>query len=198
MTTPKLHLVTHMGHDGPWLLIKTAKEIRERREYIRTNKPEHERALRLRLLKVVKAPLPPQLVKARAAWIKAYAARDQAYAARDQAYAAWFNSFAALVKADAARATAHAAWAKADAAWVKANVALVKAYAAWFKAHAAWVKATAAWDKANAAWDKADAAWAKAINSSAGVKFHAQVCGCAWTPKQPDILRQLPQYQKEN
>ena len=60
MTPPKLHLVTHMGHDGSWLLIKTAKEIRERREFIRTAKPEHERALRLRLLKVVKVPLPPQ------------------------------------------------------------------------------------------------------------------------------------------
>ena len=107
MTPPKRHLVTHMGHDGPWLLLKTAKEIRERRKYIRTRKPKHERALRLRLLKTVKVPLPPQLAKA-------YAARA-----------------------------------------------------------------------------KADAAWAKAINSPRGVKFHAQVCGCAWTPEQPDILQQL-------
>ena len=128
MTPPTLHLVTHMGHDGPWLLIKTAKEIRKRRAHIRTQKPEHERALRLRLLKIVKAPLPPQLFKA------------------------------------------DAAWAKADAAWVKAD--------------AAYYKASAAWDKV--------------INSPEGVKFHAQVCGCAWTPEQPDILRQLPQYQKEN
>src|SRR3990167_2552967 len=114
MTPPKFHLVTHMGHDGPWLLIKTAKEIRERRAYILTQKPKHERALRLRLLKVVKAPLPPQL------------------------------------------AETYVAWAKANAARVQGDAALVKV-----------------------------------INSPAGVKFHAQVCGCAWTPAQPDILRQL-------
>src|SRR3990167_1615612 len=111
MIPPKRHLVTHMGHDGPWLLSKTNKEIRERREYIRTDKPEHERALRLRLLKVVKAPLPPQLAKAYAAWAKARTARA-----------------------------------------------------------------------------KADAALAKAIDSPEGVKFHQQICGCAWTPEQPDIL----------
>ena len=156
MTPPKRHLVTHMGHDGPWLLSKTNKEIRERREYIRTDKPEHERALRLRLLKVVKAPLPPQLAKA---------------------YAAWAKADAALVKA-------YAAWVKAYAAWVKADDA-------WAKAYAARVKADVARAKADAAWAKADAAWAKAINSPRGVKFHAQVCGCAWTPEQLDILRQL-------
>ena len=144
MTPPTFHLVTHMGHDGPWLLIKTAKEIRERRAYIRTEKPEHEWALRLRLLKVVKAPLPSQLGKARAALDKANTALDKAYAA--------------LVKADATRD-------KANAAWVKAYAALVKAYAEWDTV----------------------------INSPAGVKFHAKVCGCAWTPEQPDILRQLEQ-----
>ena len=137
MTTPKLHLVTHMGHDGPWLLIKTAKEIRKRRAHIRTKKPEHERALRLRRLQVVKAPLPPQLAHPYAAW-------DQANAARD----------------------------KARAAWNKASAARVTASAAWYKARAAWNEA---------------------INSPEGVKFHAQVCGCAWTPEQPDILRQLEQ-----
>ena len=135
MTPPKLHPVAHMGHDGPWLLLKTAKEIRERRAYIRTHKPEHERALRLRLLKVVKAPLTPQLAKAHAARVKA-----------------------------------HAAWVKADAAWAKVRAPRAKA-------HAALVKA--------------DAALGKALNSSAGVKFHQQVCGCAWTPEQPDILKQL-------
>src|SRR3990167_2771067 len=149
MTTPKLHLVTHMGHDGPWLLLKTAKEIRERRAFIRAHKPEHERAIRLRGLKIINDPLPPKLQRAYAAWDKAIAACDKADAAWDQAYAKWDKAIAALNRAYYARARAYAAWAKA-------------------------------------------------INSSAGVKFHAQVCGCAWTPEQPDILRQLPQYQKEN
>src|SRR3990167_3058557 len=116
MTPPKRHLVTHMGHDGPWLLIKTAEEIRERRKDIRTRKPEHERALLLRLLKTVKVPLPPQLAKAYAAWVKAAAAWVKAYAAWDEAYAAWVKAYAARVKA-------YAAWVKADTAWAKTDAA---------------------------------------------------------------------------
>ena len=186
MTTPKLHLVTHMGHDGPWLLIKTAKEIRKRRAHIRTKKPEHERALRLRRLQVVKAPLPPQLAhpyaawdQANAAWYKARAAWNKASAARDKARVAWYKAYAARDNASAARD-------KARAAWNKASAARDKARAAWNKASAARVTASAAWYKARAAWNEA-------INSPEGVKFHAQVCGCAWTPEQPDILRQLEQ-----
>ena len=52
-------------------------------------------------------------------------------------------------------------------------------------------------EKANAAREKAYAAWPKAINSPAGVAFHKQVCGCAWTPVQPDILSQLAAVQQE-
>ena len=181
MTTPKFHPVTHMGHDGPWLLLKTAKEIRERRAFIRTNKPEHERALRLRLLKVVRAPLPPRLVKANVAWVKAKAALAPADAARDKAYDAWVTARAARVKAYDTRNH------KAYVAWVKAKAALDnKDYDARVEAHVARNGAYAALVKASVAWDTV-------INSPAGVKFHAQVCGCAWTPSQPDILRQLEQ-----
>jgi hypothetical protein len=126
-------LVKHMGHDGPWLLIKTRREVAERRAYIRGAKPDAEVPRRLALLKIVTAALPPRLEKA-------YAAREKAYAARE-------------------------------------------------KADAAWKKAYAAWKKADAAWKKADAAWKKAINSPEGVKFHAKVCGCSWTPEQPDVLQ---------
>ena len=170
MTTPKLHLVTHMGHDGPWLLLKTAKEIRERRAFIRAHKPEHERALRLRRLKIINDPLPPKLQRAYAAWDKAIAACDKADAAWDQAYAKWD---------------------KANAAWINSYAKGANDIAALAKADAAWDKAIAALNRARYARARAYAAWAKAINSSAGVKFHAQVCGCAWTPEQPDILRQL-------
>ena len=128
MSEPKLVLVAHMGHDAPWLQIKTRKEVKDRITYIKTEKSKYERPLRLKLLKIVKEPLPSRLAKA---------------------------------------------------------------YAAWDKAYAAWVKAYAARDKAYAARDKANAAWVKVINSPAGVKFHKQVCGCAWTPEQPDVLRQL-------
>ena len=141
MTKLTYVLVTHMGHDGPWLLIKALKDVRERRVSIKANKPKHEVPLRLKLLKIIQEPLPLTLRKANAAWVKAYAARDKAYAARH-------------------------------------------------KANAAWVKTDAAREKAYAAWVETDATWTKAINSPAGVDFHKQVCGCAWTPKQPDILRQ--------
>ena len=141
MSEKKLVIVAHMGHDAPWLQIKTAKEVRERRAYVRTQKPEHERALRLKLLKIVKEPLPPKLDKA--------------------------------------------------------NASRVKANAVWYKARAAWDKAEAAVVKAEAALDKAYAAWDKVINSPAGVDFHKQVCGCAWTPEQPNILLQLEEQEDE-
>ena len=128
MSELKLVLVAHMGHNAPWLQIKTIKKVKARRVCIRFNKPEREVHLRLKLLKIVDAPLPSGLVKA------------------------------------------YAAWVEADATWDKTN--------------ATWVKANTTWVKANATWDKA-------INSPAGVEFHKQVCGCAWTPEQPDILRQL-------
>lgn len=119
MSEPAYVLVAHMGHDGSWLLIKTPKEVVERCAHIKLYKPKAERPLRLKLLKIVKEPLPPKLQKA---------------------------------------------------------------YAAWKKARAA------AWLKAAAAREKADATWQKAINSREGVAFHKLVCGCKWTPKQPDIL----------
>ena len=132
-------LVKHMGHDGPWLLIKAREEVEARIAYIKAYKPPNEVPLRLKLLGIVKEPIPESLQKACAAWQKVYAA------------------------------------------WPKSNAARQKADAAWQKAYAAW-------PKANAARQKADAAWAKAINSKAGVEFHAKACGCKWTPEQPDIL----------
>ena len=134
MSKPKFVLVAHMGHNAPWLQIKTVATVRERRAEIETNKPEHERPLRLKLLKIVKEPLPPKLAKA--------------YAAR----------------------------VKADAAWAEAYAARVKAYAAREKAYVAW---------------------GRAIVSREGIAFHKKVCGCAWTPKKPDILLQLAAQQEK-
>ena len=163
MSEQRYVLVAHMGHNAPWLQIKTRKEVKDRIAHIKAKKPERERPLRLKLLKIVKEPLPSRLAKA---------------------YAAWVKTSAAWVKADAT-------WDKANVAWYKDYAARGKANAAWVKAYAAWVKANDARDKANAAWGKANAAWEKTINSPASVKFHKQVCGCAWTPEQPDILMQL-------
>ena len=134
MSKPKYVQVAHMGHDAPWLQIKTVAEVRERRADIKTNKPERERPLRLKLLKIVKEPLPPKLAKA--------------YAAR----------------------------VKADAAWAEAYAARVKAYAAREKAYVAW---------------------GRAIVSREGIAFHKKACGCAWTPKKPNILLQLATQQEQ-
>src|SRR3990167_9503621 len=100
----KLVLVTHMGHDGPWLLIKTRKEVRERITFINSNKPEAERPLRLKLLRIIDEPLPPKLEKAYAAWAKVYAAWAKAYAALEKADATRPKADAALEKAYAVRA----------------------------------------------------------------------------------------------
>jgi len=72
----------------------------------------------------------------------------------------------------------------------KAYAAYVKARAAYVKAYAAYVKGRAALEKADVAREKADVAWWKATNSDEGVAFHKKVCGCAWTPEQPDILQE--------
>ena len=168
MSLSKLVPVAHMGHDAPWLQIKTEAEVRERRAYIETGKPEPERPLRLKLLKIVNEPLPPKLVKV-------YAARNKAEAARNKAEAAWD-------KAQAERDEAYAAWDKAEAERDEA--------------HAVWVRAHAAWVEAHAAWVEAHAAWGRAIVSREGVAFHKKVCGCAWTPKKPDILLQLATQQE--
>lgn len=115
----KMLLVKHMGHDGPWLLIKTRAEYLGRRKYIRENKPEAERPLRLKLIGVVDTKLPAQLQKTYAAWLKADAARQKADAAWQKAYAAWQKTYAAWLKAYAAWQKTDAPWQKADAAWQK-------------------------------------------------------------------------------
>ena len=116
----KTKLYTHLGHDGPWLLPKTDEEYDERISFIKTTKPEVERAARLCLIAEVTAPLPSTLQKTLAAWQKARAAWEKADPARQKAYAALQKAYAALQKARAAWQKADAAWQKADAAWLVA------------------------------------------------------------------------------
>ena len=103
-------LIWHPWHQPAdrLLLPMTYKQYVERVIEIGTEKPQHERKERLRLMK------PVMTVKAYAAWVKAYAAREKAYAARERAYAAWEKAYAALDKANAA-------WEKANAAWRTKN-----------------------------------------------------------------------------
>ena len=129
----------HIHHE---ILAEPLTEPLENRlSYIRTKKPEAERATRLALIHPV---IWPEGSEAYAACTKAYAARTKADAAR--------------TKADAARTKAYAAWAKADAARTKAYAACTKADAARTKAYAACTKAYAACTTADAARTKADAA----------------------------------------
>ena len=72
--------------------------LKTRIAYIKEHKPKSEQALRLRLLKQVKGPLPAALLKADAAWQKADAARQKAYASRQKAYAAALPELEALHK----------------------------------------------------------------------------------------------------
>ena len=156
MSNPKFVLVAHMGHDAIWLQIKTIAEVRNRLADIETNKPERERPLRLKLLKIVREPLPPELA---------------------EAYATRVEAGAVLAEADAARMKGPLPpkLTEAHAAWVE-DAALAKAHAAWVEAHAAWVRA---------------------VVSREGVAFHKKVCGCAWTPEQPNILLQLADQQEK-
>ena len=106
MTASNNVLVKHMGHDGPWLTIKTRKEVKERIAFIKDKKPKDEIPRRLQLLAIVSEPLPPGLKKA-------YTAREKAYLMCDRADEAREKADEAREKAYAARKKAHAAWQKA-------------------------------------------------------------------------------------
>jgi len=150
----KRYAYWHSGHSH-LVTFLTAKEAAARRKFIREQKPENERELRLRLMKRVKGELPLAVAKAKAAWDKANAAWNKANVERN----------------------------KAMAAWNKANVERNKAVAAWNKAYVAWDKAYVAWDKAYAALAKAYVAWDKAVadNMPALEVLHAKECkNCPW------------------
>jgi tetratricopeptide (TPR) repeat protein len=155
-------------HDEILLEWNTAP-IANRRKYIREEKPEEERALRLRLLKPVKGRLPEPVARAWVAYDKARDACDKARAARDKAWAAYDKAWAA--------------YDKARDACDKARAAYDKAWAARDKAGAACDKAWAAYDKAWAAYDKAGAARDKAVSDHRAEieALHAKECkNCTW------------------
>ena len=64
---PRPYWHIHHGELLEW----NTEPIKNRREYIKAEKPIHERALRLRLLKPVKGKLPAAIGKAWAAYCKA-------------------------------------------------------------------------------------------------------------------------------
>lgn len=115
-TTERL-LVTHMGHDGPWLLLKTRDEIDERKDFILANKFKIEHAARLVLIRIVDAPLPAKLREAKAKLQEADAKRQEADAKWQVAEAKWLEAYARWREAEAKRLEANMKWLEANTKW---------------------------------------------------------------------------------
>ena len=143
--------VLHCHHEilGESLLEDAENRIR----YILTQKPEHERALRLRLFR----PVPDSQLKK----------HKKAYADWQKAYADWQK--------------AEADWQKAEADCRKADTDCQKADTDCQKAEADWQKAYADCRKADADWQKADADRLKA-EADLAILVHTKVCksSCPW------------------
>ena len=99
-------ILMHGHHAGS--LFTVGRELGERVEQIKREKPVAEQALRLALIQDVTALLPQ--TKARAAHDEALAALDKAWAALDKARAALDKAWAALDKARAAYDKARTAY----------------------------------------------------------------------------------------
>ena len=122
--------------DGRIMPLEVLMEpVENRIAYIKVEKPEHERAVRLHAMRPVKGQLPEPVWAALSWFGKARDERDKARAELDKACAEYD---------------------KASAEWDKA-------LAEWDKARAEYNKACAEWDKACAKWDKACAAHYSAI-----------------------------------
>ncbi len=114
----------HVHHEV--LCEPLTEPLRNRRKYVRENKPENEVPIRLKWMTPVKGKMPAALVKAWAASVKAWAAYDKARAACDKARAACDKAQAAYDKAWAASVKAQAAYDKAGVAALPALEALHK------------------------------------------------------------------------
>src|SRR3990167_1795389 len=73
----------HVHHT---IFLEWCYDYEERAQYIRTNKPQNEQEIRLRLFKPVQGRLPEAVVKARQAYDKARQAYDKARQAYLRAY----------------------------------------------------------------------------------------------------------------
>ena len=113
----------HVHHD---ILLEYCYDAQERTDFILENKPESERALRLRLFQPVKGKLPKAVVKAHIALDKARIAQDKARITWEKAYIAMQTNKG---RGAAAVNRTYIAWEKACIALNKAEIALDKAVA---------------------------------------------------------------------
>ena len=118
MTEFKTKFYWHIHHK---VLVEALTEpIENRIKFIKEHKPEHERELRLRLLKPVTGNLPNDVIEARKALVKARKALDKAGEALDKAGTAYDKALEALDKAGEAYVKAWTAYVKASEAYNKA------------------------------------------------------------------------------
>jgi len=119
------------------VLIETLTEpFMARIEYIDTDKPEGERAIRLRNFRPVRVELPEEVRKAQDAYWKAEDARRKAKDACDKAKDAYWKAWDAYEKAEDACWKAHDAYGKAEDACDKARDSRLKALSSWVEASA--------------------------------------------------------------
>ncbi len=147
-------LILHLHHEV--LAEALSEPIDIRIAYVLSNKPKHQQALRLRLMRVVPKSVLNKFPKA--------------YAERGKADAEWKRAVAERKKADAEWEKADAEWKRADAEWEKADTEREKAVAERGKADAEWKRAVAEREKADTEREKADterekadAEWGKAV-----------------------------------
>ena len=100
----------HVHHE---MLLEWCYGYDERKQYIQTNKPDHEIDTRLRLFKTVMGSLPEEVVTAEEAYVKAEEAHNKAWEAYITAGEVYDKAWKAYITA--------------EEAYVKAGEALVKA-----------------------------------------------------------------------
>ena len=105
-TGPTKGLFTLLHHEGP--LLEWSDDVMKRVKYINEQKPEHERAIRLRHIVFFPENLWGEKLR--------------------KAYAEWQKECAEWRKADAEWQKAYAEWQKADAEWWKADTNKILSY----------------------------------------------------------------------
>ena len=142
----KIQFAWHVHHDR--LIEPLIGSIEERVAYIKEHKPEHERDIRLRLLKPVIGSLPIIYAKAEKALIEAWKASDEAWKTYDEAKEASIEARKASVEAWKVYVEAWEAIGEAKEAYDEARKASVEAWKVYVKAGKVSDKARKAYNEA--------------------------------------------------
>jgi hypothetical protein len=118
----------HVHHDQ---LVEFCTDYDERERYIKENKPEKERELRLKFFKLIPEDrLPPKLVEAWKAYIEERKTYDEARETYDKAWKAYNEAEKTYVETrktyDGARNAYDEAWKACNEAWKAHKADLIK------------------------------------------------------------------------